>query len=113
MVQATWKRGKKKPITFSPEVQRFFDRKVIRVMKKDHKGFDGGHREYNERVRAAMERYLAGPPKLNPLEMKIGDAEKLYETAVINNPKVRDFRARMIKSHQEFKAKYPDWEEGQ
>jgi hypothetical protein len=82
-------------------------------MKDDHKGFDGGHRQYNQRVRAAMEKHLAGPPKINPLEMNLGDAEKLYEVAVINNPEVQDFRAKMAISNQKFRDRYPDWREGQ
>jgi hypothetical protein len=112
VVQASWKSGKKDPIEFSPEAQRFFDGKIIRVMKGDHK-YNDDHRKYNELVRAAMEKYLADHPKIDRLKMNTADAKELYEAAVVNNPKVQEFRAKMFESNQKFRAKYPDWREGQ
>lgn len=80
-------------------------------MNGDHK-FDTDHREYNRLVSAAIQKHLDGPPKIDPGQMKTGDAKKLYEAVVINNPEVQFFRRKMLESNLEFQTRYPMWEEG-
>jgi hypothetical protein len=79
-------------------------------MKGDHK-FDTEHAEYNRRVSKATEKYLAGPPPIDPSTMRTEDARKLYDTVVTRNPEVQDHINKMIESNRRFKTLYPAWKE--
>ncbi len=110
--QDNWNSNRRDPWKFSPEAEKYFDSKTIRVMKGDHK-FDTYHQEYNRLVSAAIQKHLDGPPKIDPVQMKTRDAKKLYKVVVTDNPEVQFYRNRMAESNLEFQTRYPMWKEGQ